>query len=257
MSGTKSSAIRNVLLVDDDQHSLMLYADLLRRRLRASIHTTRYPTQALQLANDKLFDFIIVDVTIDYNGTPFGGLELYRALLDRYGSSSLLIYSRFITEELLKRYAEPFNFIESGGSPIKFVENLASTLMKMRRQQKVFVAMPFDKELDAVWATIDACLTRTGYTGIRTDREQFNASIVDKIFREIREAKLVVFVATGRNPNVFFETGFALALKKEIITVTDSYRNLPFDVRDRNAIEYGRGGAQLVRELGKRLAGLG
>jgi CheY-like chemotaxis protein len=220
--------LQRVLLVDDEDPQLKLYSHLLSQQLSSEIHTTRFPTQALVLAESKLFDVIIIDVTIDYNGSPFGGLELYKQLIGRYGSNSLLVYSKFITEELLKRYNYPFNFVEIGDDTVAFA-------------------------YDPIWRVISRAVKSAAFEPVRVDKEPFNSSIVEQIFRELREAKLVLFVTASSNPNVFYEAGFAHALGKEVIVLTDEYSTLPFDVRDRNAIAYGGNLQKLEKLLSSKL----
>ena len=78
--------------------------------------------------------------------------------------------------------------------------------------------------------------------------QAFTQSVVDRIFDEIRKSKLVVFVASGQNPNVFFEAGYAIALRKEVVTVTDRF--------DRHAIAYGNDPKSVETALMKKLASL-
>src|SRR5438128_2448774 len=98
MAGRAGKFISSILLVDDDEDSLELYAHLLKERIKAEVVTTRYPSKALKLSSEHFFDLVIIDVTIDYNGTPFGGLELYKGLMRKYGDSSLIAYSQYITD---------------------------------------------------------------------------------------------------------------------------------------------------------------
>ena len=66
----------------------------------------------------------------------------------------------------------------------------------------------------------------------------------------------MIVVATGRNPNVFYEAGYAVALGKEVVTITDEYGQLPFDIRDRNAIAYGNDSDSVRDRLESKLAKL-
>ena len=79
------------------------------------------------------------------------------------------------------------------------------------------------------------------------------ASSVEKMLQEINDAKVIVFVATDRNPNAFYECGYSVALGREVVTITDYHKNLPFDIRDRNAIAYGRSVGSLTSKLIDRL----
>src|SRR5262249_8386265 len=162
----------------------------------------------------------IIDVTMEYNGSPFGGLELYKALFGRYGADSLLVYSKFITEELLKRYGHPFNFVEIGEDTLGFARELARRITALRARQRCFVAIPFGKNYEPIWRVIRNAVKSAFYEPVRLDRATFNDSIIQRIFQELREAKVVLCVAVSRNANVFYEAGFAHALGKEVITIT-------------------------------------
>jgi hypothetical protein len=113
--------------------------------------------------------------------------------------------------------------------------------------------MPFSTAYEPVFNVIDVCIQRAGYKTIRIDQVAFTHSIVDKIFDSIRRCKCMVFLATDQNPNAFYECGYAVALNKEVVTVTDDYSNLPFDVRDRRAIQYGKDLSLLGKALDKML----
>ena len=178
MATRSGKFINSILLVDDDEDSLDLYAHLLKERLSAEIVTTRYPSKALKLSNNHFFDLVIIDVTIDYNGTPFGGLELYKSLMGKYGDSSLIIYSQYITDDLLKQYDYDFNFIERGTNPIRFVDKLVGMMDTLRRKQSCFVAMPFHKSYIPIFRAIEMCVKRASYRCIRIDQQSFTKSIV-------------------------------------------------------------------------------
>lgn len=253
----RNSIINNILIVDDEEESLKLTSHLLKDKFKnTNIVRTRYPSKAIHLATNNFFDIILIDITINYQGSPFGGLEIYNSLVGRYGGSSIIAYSKFITDDLLKQYHYEFNFIEKGSNSESFIDNLDKMIVSLRRSQKCFVAMPFDSRYRSEYRIVKLCIESNYYTCLRIDREIFNESIVNKIFEEIKDAKIVVFLTIDKNPNVFYEAGFAMALKKEIITLTDSYSNLPFDVRDKNAIAYGRDLKKLQLSLTKKLANL-
>jgi hypothetical protein len=248
--------MNSILILDDDRTSLDLITHFLGTKLSTKLVTTRFPTHAIQLASDSCFDLVLVDVTIDYNGTQFGGLEVYKALHSRYGNSSILAYSQYITDDLIQRYGLPFNFIEKDINLVEWIPKLVEQSEKLRNQQTCFIAMPFGPEFAEVFQAISISVAAAGYRPIRIDGQIFTRSIVDLIYEEIRRAKLVIFVATARNPNVFYEAGFAVALHKEVITVTDELSQLPFDIRDRSAIAYGKDMDLLQMALQEKLIGL-
>ena len=248
--------IKSLLILDDEQDELDLLSQLLRPNLPGSIVTTKYPTQAIQLAQDQCFDIILLDVTLNYAGSQFGGLEVYKALLNRYGNSSLIAYSQYVTDELLQRYNLPFNFVEKGENHLQWASKLTEELVAVRKRQSCFVAMPFGKSYDGVFAAISACIEAAGYRCVRVDQQSFTRSIIDKMFHEIKKCKFVIFVATGHNPNVFLEAGYAVAMNKEVITIADELDRLPFDVRDRRAIVYGDDPTSLGNSLMQMMGSL-
>jgi CheY-like chemotaxis protein len=241
--------LKSVLLVDDDPESLEIYEQLIRRKRRLQVTTSRYPGVALKLAQNHFFDMILIDVTMNYNGSPYGGFDLYKALAGRYGDYSLVLYSNYVNQSLLNEYGYTFNFFEKGDEPARFVEKILTLCNSLRRKQSCFVAMPFDGRYDPVFRVIKECAGRAGYRCLRTDEQAFTKSVVEKVFEEIRNSKIVIFLATGQNPNAFYECGYAVALNKEVVTLTDYYKNLPFDIRERNSIAYG----EELESLGERL----
>ncbi|RJQ23989.1 response regulator [Candidatus Parcubacteria bacterium] len=256
MTANLQEIVKNVLIVDDDQEVLEMYCDLLKNKLKANIVPSKYPTQAIRFAKESLFDLILIDVTIDYLGSPFGGLDLYKHLLPRYGKHSLLAYSKYITDDLLKRYNYDFNFLEKSTNAVKFVNTLIKEISSLRKKQSCFVAMPFDKSYNPIFKIIKKCVSKTSYQCVRVDQQTFTKSIVEKIFEEIENSKIVIFVSNDKNPNAFYECGYAVALDKEIVTVTDYYSNLPFDIRDRNAIAYQNDLSLLENKLLSKLTSL-
>jgi hypothetical protein len=62
--------------------------------------------------------------------------------------------------------------------------------------------------------------------------------IMDDIRRSIERARLVVADLTGRNPNVFYEVGIAHTLNKEVLLLSQSMSDVPFDLRHRRVLVY-------------------
>lgn len=249
-------SISRILLVDDDESALRLFCRLLQDHTQAEIEFTKHPAQGLRMATDNFYDICLLDITMHYHGSPFGGLDLYKQLAGKYGSNSLLAYSQYVSDDLLQRYGTSFNFIEQGSSPMAFAKELCDFMVRLRSKQTCFIAMPFDKSYDQLYRVIRDSVRLSHYIPIRLDAIPFTKSIVEKMFEEIRNSKIVVFVATDQNPNAFYECGYSIALGKETVTITDYHKNLPFDIRDRNALAYGRSAASLQDALVRRLKSL-
>jgi CheY-like chemotaxis protein len=249
----KRFPLKSILIVDDEEESLELYSSLLKKKFNASIKCTKFPSEAIMLANEHLYDIILIDVTMIFHDTQLGGFEVYKNLLNRYGNSSLLVYSQKVTDSWLRDKHYNFNFIEKKVDPGKFINEVAKKMIALRRKQSCFIAMPFSQKHDKIYKAIKDSMKGTFYCCQRIDKQLFNKSIVQKIFSEIQESKLIIFLATDQNPNAFYECGYAVALNKEVITLTDDFSNLPFDIKDRNSIEYKNNLDWLMKQLNNKL----
>ncbi|MEK7407313.1 MAG: hypothetical protein AAB225_19740 [Acidobacteriota bacterium] len=107
---------------------------------------------------------------------------------------------------------------------------------------KCFVMMPFQREFDPVLSTIqqaasgvlpgeeiDCCWLKDVHAAGR---------ITDDIIDALRESVLCVADATGSNPNVMWETGYAMALGKPTILLGQRVEDLPFDLRVHRVLPY-------------------
>lgn len=85
----------------------------------------------------------------------------------------------------------------------------------------VFVLMPFDKKFDEIYklGIKSACIEAGAYCE-RVDEQIYTENMLDRIYNQIAKADIVISEMTGRNPNVFYETGYAHALGKQVILLT-------------------------------------
>lgn len=118
--------------------------------------------------------------------------------------------------------------------------------------------MPFDKDLANVCFIIKQACEKAGTYAERVDDQIFQERILDRIYNQIAKADVVVADMTRRNPNVFYEVGYAHALNKVVIPLAQTAEDIPFDLKDYPHIIYGRNeGAPdlelLDRELVKRV----
>ena len=59
---------------------------------------------------------------------------------------------------------------------------------------------------------------------MRADDIYDNRPIIEDVWRCTNEARILIAELTGRNPNVFYETGIAHTVGKEVILITQSLR---------------------------------
>ena len=97
--------------------------------------------------------------------------------------------------------------------------------------------MPFDAAFDDVYAAIKAPVERAGRDQhlrcFRLDENRPAGRITDRLLSELRRAAICIADLTGCRPNVMWEVGYAMALHKPLIIVTQQIDEMPFDLKDR------------------------
>ena len=117
----------------------------------------------------------------------------------------------------------------------------------------VFVIMPFKSEFNDVWrGAIERASADLSLHPIRVDTIQRSSNITDDIIESIKKCKTVIVDVTGNNPNVMYELGFAMALGKQYVIVSQSTEFLPFDIRNIRTIVYANTWSG-IEELRQRL----
>ena len=117
-----------------------------------------------------------------------------------------------------------------------------------------FVLMPFDEAFEDVYklGIKPACQAAGAYCE-RVDEQIFDERILDRIYNQIAKADIVIADMTGRNPNVFYEVGYAHALGKLTILLTQNADDIPFDLKHFPHIVYGTKISVLQGTLEKRV----
>jgi hypothetical protein len=128
--------------------------------------------------------------------------------------------------------------------------NMASTAPK----PFVFVLMPFDPSFDDIYrlGIQPACKDAGAYCE-RVDEQVYEGSMLLRIYNQISKADIVIADMTGKNPNVFYETGYAHALGKRTILLTKQTDDIPFDLKHYSHIIYQGKINDLKTQLKKRI----
>lgn len=118
-----------------------------------------------------------------------------------------------------------------------------------------FILMPFDKAFDDIYKLgIKETATTLGILAERVDEQIFREGILERIYRQIELADLVVADMTGQNPNVFYEVGYAHAKGKLCILLTQKAEDIPFDLKHHRHIVYDGSIGQLRTQLAEEMA---
>jgi hypothetical protein len=118
----------------------------------------------------------------------------------------------------------------------------------------VFVLMPFSEDFRDIYENgIKAACEAAGAYCERVDEQVFQGGILQRVYNQIAKADIIVADMTGRNPNVFYETGYAHALGKQVILLTQRAEDIPFDLKDYPHVVYEGRIYKLKPELEKRV----
>jgi hypothetical protein len=119
--------------------------------------------------------------------------------------------------------------------------------------------MPLRTEFDAVYTALKGAAEAAGFLCRRADDIWENPAIIQDVVSLIDHSSVVVCDCTGRNPNVFYQIGIAHTLGREVILITQSEEDIPFDLRHLRYVKYlnnGEGRAALSQRLQQRFADL-
>jgi len=123
-----------------------------------------------------------------------------------------------------------------------------------KKKPFVSVLMPFDSNFDDTYEFgIKAACESAGAVCERVDEQIFDENILTRIYQQINIADVIVAEMTGRNPNVFYETGYAHALSKRVILLTKESDDIPFDMQHYSHIVYGGKIKELKPQLEKKI----
>jgi hypothetical protein len=121
-----------------------------------------------------------------------------------------------------------------------------------------FIAMPMTDDrhdFDDVHDAIKEAAQRCGIQAERVDEPHSTERITDRILESIRRAEYVICDLTEAKPNVYFEAGYAHALRKTPIYIAREGTRLEFDLKDYPVIFF-KGLRQLKDTLERRLRGI-
>jgi len=107
---------------------------------------------------------------------------------------------------------------------------------------------PYDKRYDDVFVP---AIESTGLHPYRVDRDPSVSIPIDQIESGIRAAVICLADITEDNPNVWFELGYAIAARIDVILVCSKQRTkpFPFDVQHRKIIRYSTESSRDFEEL--------
>jgi hypothetical protein len=141
---------------------------------------------------------------------------------------------------------------------------IAAEIEQRRPVARAFVAIPFADAFDGLWRAIRSACAACRVMPTRVDQSHLHENIWDEICEAIKSTDFIIAVAAPHvsgvpNPNVMLEIGYARALHKPVLLLTDDPATLPFDLRTQRALCYkagALGGGEFHRELVSFVAGI-
>jgi hypothetical protein len=102
----------------------------------------------------------------------------------------------------------------------------------------VFVLTPFHPSEERTFSAVVEGFKGLGVRVIRGDETSIDGAILTHIIEQIVRARFVVANVSTRNPNVMYELGIAHALGKDVIMISNSKEEMPFDIKSRRILFY-------------------
>lgn len=165
--------------------------------------------------------------------------KVFHALQQLHGESNSLDY----IQDILGRIEGTRSFYQNVGPELDRLRYLtsknASAKVPEAHVPYVFAMLPFKPEFLAVFeSSIRPCLEELGCRVEHALDLATVDSIVEAIFAQISKADFLVADTTGSNPNVFYEIGYAHALGKKVLLLTQDTTKIPFDIGGVKHIRY-------------------
>lgn len=220
------------------------------------------PCSFCTLVSDDAIFVVLTDVNvgglpshffIDWRGRPMNLV------------TALSIVERDVLFEQTFGFSFPRNYLEtSSDKHQKIAENIADNYIKdeilrleklkrivrmnplfhgrdfMLDTNSIFVLCPFEEPFNIIYndhikPTVEQI---QGLTCNRADDIYDNRPIIEDIWKKINEASIIISELTGRNPNVFYETGIAHTVGKEVVLITQYMDDVPFDLKHLRCVVY-------------------
>lgn len=247
--------IQKILLVDDEKDFSRLISEILEIN-KFQVTSCLTAEEALYRLNKEFFDIIICDVFIPFFGNNEGGLEIARFIAEKHPASFIIIISQYVTEMLVNKFMDiiphkKYRFLNKSED---FNHLIIAAIRKALENKYIFACMPFNENFEDIYKFgIKEAAGELGFNCHRADEIQYSGGIIDKIYELIKSAHIIVADMTGKNPNVFYEVGYAHALGKEVILLTQKAEDIPTDLRKFFHIIYGGKIIKLKEELKKQI----
>lgn len=112
---------------------------------------------------------------------------------------------------------------------------------RIYRPGTAFIMMSMDskdRHLDDVCNTVKRCFADFRIEAVRADDIEHEGLITERILEEIQTAEFLFADLTGERPSVYYELGFAHAIRRPVMLFREQGTRIHFDVQGYNCPEY-------------------
>ncbi len=140
-------------------------------------------------------------------------------------------------------------------SAIETIKNIyfkrKDKLHEEKEGEEIFIIMPFASDYDDLFFYgIMGAVNAFKAVCKRADKIEYTGDIMQEVYKSIQDAKIIIAEVSDHNVNVFYELGYAHALKKPVILLTKDVSKTPFDISGYNHIIYNG-----IQDLENKLTG--
>lgn len=212
----------DALIVVEHIHGKDNLIGLVTRRDLRFVQATHQPVSNIMTLKERL-------VTLSYKGDRDDILERAAELLDEVRTKRVLLVD------------DDFCF-----------RGMVHEEDVVERKLRCFSILAFKSPYMDVYTDHVKPILETEYNIIieRADEIFNTGSIIETIQKRIINSDFIIADVSVQNPNVYYEVGFAHALKKNIVFITHDIEKVPFDIRDHRCIiyDYSPKGVKLLEE---------
>lgn len=120
-------------------------------------------------------------------------------------------------------------------------------------ERLVSVMIPFSSSFRPVYLAIESACESVGMKCKKADDIWETSTFIQDIFNLLFRSRAVVVDFSSKNANVMYETGIAHMLGREVIPITQSYDDVPSDMRHHRVLRY-LANSEGLQELSVKLA---
>ncbi len=139
------------------------------------------------------------------------------------------------------------------GGPIEpFTQSVVQKFIKPNTAFVLMAIDPNNYDIEDIYCAIKETCLSFGITAYRADEIQHQESITNVILSELSACEYLIADLTHEKPNVYYEIGYAHALKKNPILLKRATTRVHFDLYVHNVISY-RNATEVRKSLKLRL----